>query len=249
MKYRHCIFDLYGTLVDIRTDEDAPGLWLKMADYYRERGAAYEPEELHAAYLRLVWEAEAKTAPLRRDAHEAHPEIQIELIFQRLFREKGAPVQLPQAVQAGRRFRALSTQYLRLYGGARELLTALRQRGCKLWLLSNAQAIFTRWELEQLKLADCFDGIYLSSDCGVKKPDRRFFDILLREQQIDPKTAVMTGNDGVCDIQGARGAGLATVYLRSNISPDEPLPPADHVLEEPDLRKLQDILTGCCQGP
>lgn len=242
MRYPHCIFDLYGTLVDIHTDEDAPGLWSAMAAYYRERGAAYEAAELHRAYLRLVGEAESKAAPLRQDAHEAHPEIQIEQVFQRLFLEKGVTAGLPQAVQTGRRFRELSTEYIRLYGGAKELLGALRQQGCKLWLLSNAQAIFTRWELEQLGLADCFDGIYLSSDYGVKKPDRRFFDLLLRERGIDPNTAVMVGNDGICDIQGGRGAGLATVYIRSNLSPDEPPPPADYVLEEMDLGRVRQLL-------
>lgn len=238
MSYQHCIFDLYGTLVDIHTDEDAPELWQQMADYYRARGAAYQADELQAAYLRLVGEAESACTPLRRDAHEAHPEIQIEQVFACLFRDRGVAVDLAQAVQAGRRFRALSTEYIRLYDGAKELLAALRAGGKHVWLLSNAQAIFTRWELEQLGLTGCFDGIYLSSDYGVKKPDRRFFDRLLREQGIDPKTAVMIGNDGVCDIQGGRDAGLATVYLRSNLSPDEPLPQADYVLGHMDLKQL-----------
>lgn len=144
----------------------------------------------------------------------------------------------------GRRFRALSTEYIRLYDGARELLSALRERGCRLWLLSNAQAVFTRWELEQLGLKDCFDGVYLSSDYGVKKPDRRFFEVLLHERGILPEQAVMIGNDGVCDIAGAQALGLSTVYIRSNLSPDEPLPQADHVLEQMDLRQLLNMLTG-----
>ena len=32
--YDTCIFDLYGTLVDIRTDESTPGLWEKLALFY-----------------------------------------------------------------------------------------------------------------------------------------------------------------------------------------------------------------------
>ena len=32
--YETCIFDLYGTLVDIRTDEEKPGLWEKLALFY-----------------------------------------------------------------------------------------------------------------------------------------------------------------------------------------------------------------------
>lgn len=243
MRYQHCIFDLYGTLVDIHTDEDGLGLWAAIAAYYQERGAAYEPEELRESYWRLVAEAESGGVPLRLDAHEAHPEIQIEQVFQRLFREKGVAAELPQAVQAGRRFRELSTEYIRLYDGAKELLSSLREQGCKLWLLSNAQAVFTRWELEQLGLMDSFDGVYLSSDYRVKKPERRFFEVLLQEQSIPPEQAVMIGNDGVCDIAGACAVGLATVYLHSNLSPDEPVPHADCVLEHIDLKQLQGILT------
>ena len=54
----------------------------------------------------------------------------------------------------------------------------------------------------------------------------------------------MTGNDGTCDIEGAKRAGLATVYVRTEISPRKPLPAADHVLEEIDMKKLRDILLG-----
>lgn len=240
MLYQNCIFDLYGTLVDIHTDETAPQLWEAMSAYYREWGAGYDPEELHKAYLQAV--ADAEMGGSSGDAHEAHPEIRLDLVFQALFQNKGVHMELDEAVRAGRRFRELSTEYIRLYDGAKELLQGLRERGCGVWILSNAQSIFTMWELERLELTAFFDGIYLSSDYGVKKPDRRFFDTLLRERHIAPETAVMIGNDGVCDIQGGRAAGLSTFYIRSNISPVEPLPAADHILKQMDLGRVIEIL-------
>lgn len=239
MKYRHCVFDLYGTLVDIHTDEDSPALWREMAAWYSRRGAACRPQELHSAYLRAVEQAGGLSGG---DAHEAYPEIQLELVFRQLFQERGVAADMEQAVQAGRRFRELSTAYIRLYDGAKELLCALRRRGCGVWLLSNAQSMFTGWELEQLGLTEYFDGIYLSSDYGVKKPDRRFFQALLRERNIAPETAVMIGNDGLCDIRGGRDAGMDTFYIRSNLSPDEPAPEADYVLERMDLERVGSIL-------
>lgn len=248
MKYRHCIFDLYGTLVDIHTEENSPRLWACMADYYHSRGAAYRPEELHAAYLRQVGELEGG-ASMAGDAHEAHPEIQIERVFQALYREKGVAAGLELAVQTGLAFRRQSTEYIRLYDGAVELLRALRSSGRGVWLLSNAQAIFTRWELEQLGLDGLFDGVYLSSDYGCKKPDPRFFKTLLQERGIDPGQAVMIGNDGACDIRGAQAVGLSTVYIRSNLSPAEPPPDADYVLEKMDLQRVLAILTGGGEGP
>lgn len=44
--YQNYIFDLYGTLVDIRTNERKPSLWKYMAQYMTLQGAAYTPAEL-----------------------------------------------------------------------------------------------------------------------------------------------------------------------------------------------------------
>ena len=53
----------------------------------------------------------------------------------------------------------------------------------------------------------------------------------------------MIGNDSVCDISGAKQAGLHTLYVRTDISPKEPLPDADHVLEHMDMKRITEILT------
>lgn len=243
MRFNNCVFDFYGTLADIRTDEEKPELWEEMAELYASRGAVWSPSELKEAYFRTVREAERGAEPLRRDSHEAHPEIKLEYVFQSLYAQKGVEASPELGRETGVRFREASMEYLRLYDGARELLSALRGRGQKIYLLSNAQAIFTRRELDALGITSEFDGIYLSSDYGVKKPDRRFFEILLNERGLDPKDTVMVGNDGVCDIEGAKGLGLSTVYIRSNISPREPMPQADYVLPTMDLTCVREILT------
>ena len=243
MRYQNCVFDLYGTLADIRTDEKLPKLWKGLAARYREYGADYTPGELRDAYFRTVRQMEGGAAPLRNDAHEAHPEIKLELVFQSLFQAKGVDAGLDLAIRTGKQFRQSSLDYIRLYDGAVELLKALRANGQGVWLLSNAQRIFTAYELRALGIETLFDGIYLSSDYGCKKPDRRFFEVLLKERCIAPSSAIMIGNDGLCDIQGARAMGLSTLYIRSNISPEEPLPEADYVLEEMDLHRVLTILT------
>ena len=74
--YRTCIFDLYGTLVDIHTDENAPQVWEALAAHYSARGAVYRPKELRDAYFRAVAEAEG-SAPLRLRHPPAPPELQI----------------------------------------------------------------------------------------------------------------------------------------------------------------------------
>lgn len=243
MRYQNCIFDLYGTLVDIHTDERLPRLWAEMAAWYREHGADYVRNELRDAYFRTVRQMEGGAASRTDDAHEAHPEIRLELVFQQLFRTKGVDAGSDLAVRTGKWFRKGSLRYIRLYNGAAELLKALRANGQGVWLLSNAQHIFTARELQALGIEPLFDGIYLSSDYGCKKPDRRFFELLLNQRGIAPESAIMVGNDGECDIRGARAVGLSTLYIRSNISPAEPLPQADYVLENMDLGLVRQILT------
>lgn len=242
--YDVCIFDLYGTLVDIHTDEDDGRVWEKLALFYGYYGAGYEPEELKDAYRRIVDQLSGGEKCLRNDSHEAFPEIQIEKVFLQLFEEKGVDADQKLAIHAGQFFRALSTEYIRLYDGTREMLMRLRESGKKIYLLSNAQRIFTEYEMNALGITKYFDKIYISSDCGCKKPDLSFFEKLISECGVDKRRAVMVGNDGICDILGAKRAGLAALYVRSNISPEEELPAADHVLPAMDMKEISRILLG-----
>ena len=41
-----CIFDLYGTLVDIHTDDEKAELWERLSLFYGYDGAKYAPGEL-----------------------------------------------------------------------------------------------------------------------------------------------------------------------------------------------------------
>lgn len=236
------IFDLYGTLVDIRTDENKEELWEKLSLFYAFYGAFYTPEELARSYKRLTGEMTAGHEELRRDSHEAFPEIRIEEVFHALFEEKGIAPDEPLVRHAGQFFRILSMEFIRLYDGTEEMLSAVKESGRKIYLLSNAQRIFTEYEMNALGITKYFDGIFISSDEGCKKPDLKFFRKLIDTCGIDPERAVMVGNDGICDIEGAKRAGLGTVYVHSDISPAEDAPDADYVLPQMDMEQIRKIL-------
>lgn len=238
---KDCIFDLYGTLVDIHTEEAAPELWEKLAAEYARFGVKFAPTDLQKQYLHLVQQEEAAMRAARPECTYP-PEIRLENVFRELFAMGGFSADSETVNFIGRKFREFSTEYIRLYDGVPELMKALRDAGKGIWLLSNAQRLFTAWELDHLGLTDCFDGIYLSSDYGCKKPDPHFFRTLLEEHQIAPESAIMVGNDGTCDIAGAKTVGLHTLYIRSNISPVEELPDADYVLPEMNITRVQEIL-------
>ena len=179
--------------------------------------------ELKDAYGELVKGKEKNLkSTLEKDpkySHEASPEIEITEVFLELFREKGVEAEEALAVHAGQFFRVLTTEYVRLYEGTTEMLLRLRKAGKKIYLLSNAQRIFTEYEMRSLDLVKYFDAILISSDYKTKKPDKRFFDILLDKYEIDPGKALFVGNDSCSDIAGAQGGGMDTFYIKSNISP------------------------------
>lgn len=262
---KNYIFDLYGTLVDIHTDEEKQELWEKLAFFYGYYGAIYTPEELKQRYKELVEGKESaqrmlleRTEEKKDDVHEAHPEIKIEEVFLNLFIEKGVKADLTLAMHAGQFFRILSTEYVRLYDGVKSMLSMLKEAGKKVYLLSNAQRIFTEYEMNMLGITEYFDDIFISSECGTKKPDLRFFQMLMEKHELDQTESIMIGNDMKSDIGGARKVGIATFYIHSNISPELPKeavtkengeklevpvkPEADFVLMQMDMKKVAEIL-------
>ena len=106
-----------------------------------------------------------------------------------------------------------------LFPGVPEMLQRLKDAGKKVFLLSNAQALFTAPEISLLDLTKYFDGILLSSDAGVKKPDPAFFEMLLKQYHLNPSECLMTGNDDIADCHGAASAGIASRYVATRQSP------------------------------
>lgn len=234
-----CIFDLYGTLVDIHTDENQPSLWRRMAGFAASRGANWAPEELRRAYLRLAREEDARLRYRDRELPDACPEMDLGRVFAGLFDERGVRADNALIAEAALAFRRASTTHLRLYAGAAELLRALRESGRRVYLLSNAQSLFTRPELDALGIAGAFDGVYISSEAGFRKPDPRFFRLLLDREGLDAADCLMIGNDPRCDGDGARAVGMDAWLIRSGLSPRDA---AGYDQEGMDLRRLARIL-------
>ena len=217
MKYTDLIFDLYGTLVDIHTEENDV-VWEKTAIFFGFYGAHYTTAELKTAFRTAMAEREAKAG----QSYECFPDIPFELVMTQLFREKGVEENAEAlGVQAAQLFRISSIEYVKLYPGALEALAKLRKKGYRLWLLSNAQRVFTAFELRHLGLGEQLDAIYISSDYRCRKPDVRFFRALVEEQGLDISKCLMIGNDLHTDIGGARNAGVDTLYMHTNLTPPD----------------------------
>ena len=237
MTYKNYVFDLYGTLVDIRTWEDDKALWEKLCLFFGYYDAHYSPEELQKAYGKLVkGKEQALKSTLEQDAryaHEASPEIEITDVFRELYLQKGVEASEELIVHTGQFFRVLSTEYVRVYPGTEAMLKELKENGKKVYLLSNAQRIFTEYEMYVLGIAKYFDGILISSDYKTKKPDKRFFDILMERFVLKETETLFIGNDSRTDIAGAKQVNLDTFYVKSNISPEGDMAEtADYIVKD-----------------
>ena len=217
MKYTDLIFDLYGTLVDIHTEEDAL-VWEKTALYFGFYGAHYTGDELKSAFRAAMQRREAQAG----QSYECFPDIPFEQVMEELFRDKGIGENADAlGVNAAQLFRISSIEYVKLYPHVLDALALLREKGFRLWLLSNAQHVFTAYELRHLGLGEQLDGIYISSDYGCRKPDVRFYNALLTEQKLEVTKCLMIGNDRDTDIAGAKAVGMDTLYMHTNLTPSE----------------------------
>ncbi len=220
MKYTDLIFDLYGTLVDIHTEENEL-VWEKCAIFFGFCGIHYTATELKDAFERAMRAREAVAG----QSYECFPDIPVEEVMAELLREGGVDKNADElGLQAAQLFRISSIEYIRLYPHVKQALEALRCRGYRLWLLSNAQHVFTAYELRHLGLDDAFDGIYLSSDFCCRKPDKRFFLALIEQQKLDVSKCIMIGNDRCTDIEGAKSLGMATLYMHTALTPQDQAP-------------------------
>ncbi len=210
--YQNYIFDFYGTLVEIRTDEKKTVLWKRMSEIYSAWGAPYTADEMRKEYQKLL--------ATQEDTLPENGEPDLRKVFRELFVKKGVACDDVLEKSTGIVFRALSREKLRVYDGVKETLKELRRHGKGVYLLSNAQTDFTRPEIEMMGLTDFFDGIFISSEAGCKKPSKEFFEKLLNEFNLNPKECLMMGNDETADIEGAILVGMDSLYIHTEYSPE-----------------------------
>ena len=211
--YRNFIFDLYGTLVDVETDETSLDTWAAYCDWLSGENIIYDAAELKAKFDGITAGFKDIVTPYEYPEHDLFP------VFAKVLRERRADYTDGQVYAAGAMFRRISTKKLRLFPNTMKVLTGLRDAGRKVYLLSNAQRMFTWQELEMLGLIDCFDDIFISSDEGCMKPDKAFIGRLIDRHGLKVGESIMVGNDCRSDVAVADAVGMDAAYVRTSPLP------------------------------
>ncbi|NLK21613.1 MAG: HAD family hydrolase [Epulopiscium sp.] len=231
--YKNYLFDLYGTLINIKTDEEKSSFWKGLAQFYSFNGAPYEGLELKLIYLQKI--REKKEGNLKTK----YPEVKLVEVITEMYWEKGIKPSLELIIHTTQFFRITSTEYIKLYDGVIKFLDILKGRGKKLYVLSNAQREFTLPELDYLGIAKYFDGIYISSDYEICKPDIQFINELIKREKLSVKESIMIGNDHIADVGVATGVGMDCLYIHSNLSQElESTPKCKYTIMDGDLKDI-----------
>lgn len=132
--------------------------------------------------------------------------------FADLFHEYGIAV---DPVQCARTYeKNLSTGHYFL-PGAREAVESLSKK-YKLYLASNGTSHVQAGRLESANISQFFQGIFISQEIGVNKPDREYFErCFARIPGFDRSKAMIVGDSLSSDILGGKQAGIRTCWVNS----------------------------------
>ena len=100
-------------------------------------------------------------------------------------------------------------------------LKALRKKGYRVCLLSNTNPFMMRWarstdfDGEGHGIDHYFDALYLSYECGVMKPERKIFEMMLKGEQALPSETMFI-DDSPANCKAAEQLGIHTLCPQNN---------------------------------
>lgn len=124
--------------------------------------------------------------------------------------------------EAERTGRFISTEFLtnpdfyEVLPDTHDFLKEAKRRGLRVIIASNQDADKLKQLVCDFGLQIYFSGIHASTQIGFEKPDPRFFEAVLRLENLAPSECVMTGNNPDNDVDGARGLGIVGVLYDLN---------------------------------
>ncbi len=115
-----------------------------------------------------------------------------------------------------------------LYPETLQVLKDFKAQGMELGIISNFDTRLFN-VLRGLGLAELFDTVTISSLAGAVKPSPHIFRVALEQHAMDPEEAMHVGDSRRADVEGAREARIAGVWLDrvSEGQGEDPLPHFD----------------------
>ncbi|MFS1512920.1 HAD family hydrolase [Chengkuizengella sp. SCS-71B] len=103
------------------------------------------------------------------------------------------------------------------FPGLMEMLTALKNRGLKLAIISNGYGSFQYNNIQALEIENFFDHIVISEWEGINKPDSKIFLNTLKKLGVKENEAVYVGDHPENDVIASRSVGMKALWKESNL--------------------------------
>jgi putative hydrolase of the HAD superfamily len=234
MEIKGILFDLYGTLIDIETDESMEEIYRGIAHFLTYQGVSLHRWEVRDRYYQIMKRQ-------KEEGGEEYPEIDVEAIWNAFLEQEGIkadPSRRDLARILAQIYRGISRKRLQLYPEVKRVLDDLQPR-YRMALVSDAQPGYALPEMKAVGLDGYFDPIIISTYYGFRKPDARLFTKPLDILKLTPAEVICVGNDMYRDIYGASRLGIKTIFVDSNqgtkshekVTPDYIAPRFEDVLE------------------
>ena len=235
MAIRGILLDLYGTVIDIETDESLEEIYRGIAHYLTYHGVYLHRWEVRDRYYAIMKQQ-------KEEGGEEYPEIDVEAIWNSFLRQEGIRAPLTRrklALILAQMYRAISRKRLQLYPDVKRVLDALRPT-FRMALVSDAQPCYALPEIKAVGLNGYFDPVIISAHYGFRKPDTRLMQKVLDIMKLGPAEVIYVGNDMYRDMYGASRLGIRTIFVDSNQGAKS----YENVAPDSVAHQFQDVLKG-----
>ena len=128
---------------------------------------------------------------------------------------------------------------VRLFPGATDTLSRLRDRGIRLALITNGNAEAQRRKIDRFALAPLFDYILIEGEFGVGKPDESVYLHALKQLNANPGEAWMVGDNLEWEVAAPQRLGIRCIWIDPESSG---LPESSDVSPDRIIRALSELI-------
>lgn len=201
--HHNFLFDLDQTLLDFHASER-----IALEAVLRKAGLPFSEEICTAfrEYNKALWLELEKGAVTRQELFEKR--------FRYVFGLCGAEDETPDPLRVNEAFIRTMSENGVLMDGALGFVRRLKAGipGARIYIITNGAVVNATGRIASTGLKEYIDGLFVSEDMGVAKPDKAYFDICLREIGEPKETCAVIGDSLTSDMLGAKNAGLYSVW-------------------------------------
>ena len=198
--YRYLLFDADDTLFDF--DQGSRNAF-REAMAMQGLSASDEDYDRYAAINLALWKQFEKG------------EIEKEAILTKRFRDYTARYGVPaEPDHLNEDYKSAISHQNILMPNAYEVLLALKEKGYRLFIITNGDAAIQHKRLAKSPITPLVEKVFISEEIGAAKPSREFFKAVADGiEGFDATKALVIGDSESSDMLGAQNAGIDACYF------------------------------------